>query len=147
MSGRRQKMKRALERQRYVQRFMATYIAALRQILKRAWPAYERRHPGTPGPCHTCAFNPSTDAWRGFEKTAFGLMNAIRKGEPFYCHEGLTRSSTGEWYYDPALPPPARCRGWEAIADEPETAGAAGVAARKIGPAPTWPWRSKPEPR
>ena len=57
MSGRRQKAKRALERRRYVQRFMATYIAELRQILKRAWPAYERSHRGTPGPCHTCAFN------------------------------------------------------------------------------------------
>ena len=77
MSGRRHKAKRLDERRRYVQRFMATYIAELRQILRRAWPAYERSHPGTPGPCHTCAFNPCTDTWPGFEKTAFGLMKGM----------------------------------------------------------------------
>ena len=77
MSGRRHKAKRLDERRRDVQRFMATYIAELRQILRRAWPAYERSHPGTLGPCHTCAFNPSTDTWPGFEKTAFGLMKGM----------------------------------------------------------------------
>ncbi len=57
MSGRRHKARRARECRDYVQRFMARYIAELRQILQRAWPAYARRHPDTPGPCHTCAFN------------------------------------------------------------------------------------------
>ena len=109
MSGRRHKKKRLAERRRYVQRFMRTYIADLRQILQRAWPAYERSHPDTRGPCHTCAFNPSTDTWPGFEKTAFSLMDAIRKGQPFHCHEGLPTKPNGEWYYDPAVPPPPRC--------------------------------------
>ena len=111
MSSRRQKQKRLTERRRYVHQFMATYIAELRQILKRVWPAYERSHPDTRGPCHTCAFNPSTDTWTGFEKTVFKLMDAIRKGQPFHCHEGLMRKANGEWYYNPTALPLTRCRG------------------------------------
>ena len=68
MSGRQQKKKRLAERRRYVQRFMANYIAELRQILKRAWPAYERRHPGTRGPLPHLRVQP-----------AHGHLDRIRK--------------------------------------------------------------------
>ena len=137
MSGRQHKKKRARERADYVRRFLTSYLAVLRQILKRAWPDYERRHPGTPGPGHTCAFNPSTDSWPGFEKAALGLMDAIREDKPFYCHEHLPTRPNGDWYWDPTLPPPARCRGWEAIAAHPETKGAAFTAIKGLGPVPT----------
>ena len=122
MSGRQHKKKRRDERRRYVQRFMAPYIAELRQILRRAWPEYERRHPDTRGPCHTCAFNPSTDTWPGFEKTVFGLLETIRKGAPFYCHEHLRTDVDGDYEWDGMIPPTV-CRGWEAIAAHPDTAG------------------------
>ena len=107
MSGRRHKASRRADRlaarTAYVKRFMAAYIAELRSILKRAWPNYARRHPDTRGPCHSCAFNPGTDTWTGFEKTVFGLMNAIRKRQPFYCHERLpTDPTSGDWYWDGA---------------------------------------------
>ena len=136
MSGRQHKQRRARERKDYVQRFMATYIVELRQILGRAWPAYARRHPDTRGPCHSCAFNPGTDTWPGFEQTALGLMTAIRQDRKFYCHEHLSRKANGDWYWDPSLPTPAPCRGWEAIAAQPETKRAASVAVKRLGPVP-----------
>ena len=136
MSGRQQKAKRARDRKAYVRRFLATYLALLREILKRAWPAYVRGHPDTSGPCHSCAFNPGTDTWPGFEKTAMGLMEAIQKAQPFYCHEHLPTQANGEWFYDPTLPPPSRCRGWEAIAAHPETKHAAFAAAKCVGHPP-----------
>ena len=112
MSGRQAKAARARQRRDYVHRFMVRYVAVLRRILKRAWPDYARRHPETPGPCHSCAFNPDTDTWPGFEKTALCLMEALQKDQPFYCHEHLPTNPNGEWYYDPTLPLPSRCRGW-----------------------------------
>ena len=120
MSGRQAKKKRARER---------------REILKR-----------TLGPCHSCAFNPSTDTWRGFEKTTLGLMDAIREDRTFYCHEQLPRTPNGDWYFDPTLPPPARCRGWEAIAAHPETKRAAYAAIQFVGRPPR-PARARDLPR
>ena len=120
MSGRQHKKNRAREQRIYVERFMASYIAKLRQILKRAWPDYVRHHPETRGPCHTCAFKPSADSWPGFEKTVFSLMDAIQQDHPFYCHEHLPTNANCEWQWDPVLA--TRCRGWEAIAERPDTA-------------------------
>ena len=85
---------------------MVSYIAVLRQILKRAWPDYERRHPDTPGPCHSCAFNPSTDTWPGFEKTSLGLMEAVQKDQPFYCHEHLPHETQRGVVLRPDAPAP-----------------------------------------
>ena len=140
MSGRRHKASRRADRlaaqTAYVKRFMVSYIATLRSILKRAWPEYSRRHPDTRGPCHSCAFNPSTDTWTGFEKTVFSLTNAIRKRQPFYCHEHLPTDPTGQWYCDPTMEMPPRCRGWDAIADHPETAAAARATVKTLGPPP-----------
>ena len=143
MSGRQHKRRRRAELRRYVQAFMASYIAELRAILKRAWPDYERRHPDTRGPCHTCAFNPSTDTWPGFERTVFSLMDAIRKEQPFYCHEHMPTDADGAWYPDPTLPLPSRCRGYQAIADRPDTAAAAFAAVKKLWPPPARPWMEK----
>lgn len=136
MSGRQAKQKRASARRAYVHRFLATYMAALREILQHAWPAYARRHPDTPGPCHSCAFNPGTDTWSGFEKTVIGLMDAITKDQPFYCHEKLPTKANGDWYWDATLPPPPRCRGWEAIAARRETKAAAIATVKRLGPVP-----------
>lgn len=36
--------------------------------------------------CHTCAFNPETDADRGFIPTAYGLLVAFRDFKVFLCH-------------------------------------------------------------
>jgi len=46
--------------------------------------AFLRQNP----PCHTCAFNPSTNRERGAEATANSLRLAIAEQRPFYCHEG-----------------------------------------------------------
>ena len=82
MSGRRHKANRRADRlaaqTAYVTRFMTAYIAELRSILKRAWPGYVRRHPDTRGPCHSCAFNPGTDTWTGFEKTVGSSQRSVQ---------------------------------------------------------------------
>ena len=134
MSGRRARERRKRETRAYIGRFLRTYIGVLRGILKRRapdLPADARR------PCHSCAFNPSTDTLPGFEKTMLGLIRSLDTGEPFYCHEGLpTDPATGEWYYDPREPLPARCAGWEAIADDPDAKRAGVRAIATVGAPP-----------
>ena len=100
----------------FLSRFLRSYVRVLRRILKRR---------GAPRPpCHTCAFNPATDDWRGFEKTMVNLMESIHHGRPFVCHEGLPRDPTGQWCLRTGEMPPL-CAGYEAIKDDPETKRAA----------------------
>ncbi len=69
-------------------------------------------------PCHTCAFNPATDSWRGADTTAIALMRAIANDQPFYCHEPFERVKSG-WKFDPAKA--ELCGGYAAVVGDPAT--------------------------
>ena len=122
----------------YIRRFCESYIGELRSIMKAAWPDIKQSVPDHKSPCHTCAFNPSTDSWPGFEKTVTGLMFAIEEGKPFYCHEGHPRTQDG-WFVDPSKA--KLCAGYAVIATEPNPKAAAVKAIRAAGRPPdgvTW---------
>jgi len=72
-----------------VDRVLKAIIVELRAILKRVAPGYYQRFPNAGRPCHSCAFNPSTDSWQGFDTTVSGLMKSIWEDRPFYCHENI----------------------------------------------------------
>ena len=79
-------------------RVLRAIIAELRVILKRVAPGYYERFPNAGRPCHTCAFNPSTDNWQGFDATVSGLMKSIWHDNPFYCHENIPwKKPTEDW--------------------------------------------------
>ena len=122
----------------YIRRWCEEYIALLREMLKSAWPAIKKDFPQHSPPCHSCAFNPGTDSWRGFEKTVTGLMFAIEDAKPFFCHEGHPRTEDG-WLLDPAKA--QLCAGYAAVANEPNLKAVALKASRKAGRLPrsvTW---------
>ncbi len=119
MSGKQARRQRSI-RVAEMRRILRLYIGELRGILKRRAPSLYRRFPNMIRPCHSCAFNPATDSWQGFEKTALGHQKALATDAPFYCHQGMAIGRDGE--YDPAT---ARglvpCGGWAAVVGEPET--------------------------
>ena len=130
---------RDAEGRAYIRRWCEEYIALLREMLKSAWPAIKKDFPQHSPPCHSCAFNPGTDSWPGFEKTALGLMFAIKDDTPFYCHEGFSQDDDGEWVFDPAKA--QLCAGYAAVANDPNLKAAALKAVRKAGRSPrsvTW---------
>ena len=109
--------------------FLRAYMRILRGLLKGRAPARS--------PCHTCALNPSTDGWVGFELTATKLMDSFENGTPFVCHEGMPRDpTTRQWFIDPRRPLPPLCAAYEALRDEPAVHRAPMRAVRCIGPAP-----------
>lgn len=65
------------------------FMRELRSIYKRISRAYYLTFPNAERPCKTCAFNPATDSWEGWDSTAYAVMKAIRDDTPFYCHEGI----------------------------------------------------------
>ena len=118
----------------YIRRWCEAYIALLRAMLKSAWPAIKKDFPQSRPPCHSCAFNPGTDSWPGFEKTVSGLMFAIKDDTPFYCHEGFPQDDDGEWVFDPAKA--QLCAGYAAIANDPHLKAAQVKAMHKVGRPP-----------
>ncbi len=72
-----------------VNRVLRLFMVELRAIFKRCSKPYYKRFPKAGRPCLTCAFNPSTDSWQGWDKTSYGLMCSIRDDNPFYCHENI----------------------------------------------------------
>lgn len=117
MSGKRAKQVRR-KRDRAVTDLLHAFIVELRRILRRRSTDYYRRFPDARRPCHTCAFNPATDSWKGADTTAFALQKAIAADEPFYWHEPLERIPGG-WKFDPAKA--VLCGGYAAIVGDPET--------------------------
>ena len=111
--GRRARLERAIQEGQHFDQFLRAYVDVIRNIYKR------RARPGANSPCHTCALNPATDHWQGFEKTMMGLMDSIENETPFVCHENLPSGEDG-WYVDPRKPPPPLCAGFEAVKDDPE---------------------------
>lgn len=102
MSGKRAKARRRTQDSR-LRGFLLGFIQELRRILKRRWPELRAQFPDQRSPCHTCALNPGTDNWRGFDSTAIALMRAIEYDEPFYCHEPFERTRDG-WKFDREKP-------------------------------------------
>ena len=111
-----------------IRRWCEEYMALLREILKSAWPTIKDDFPQHSPPCHTCAFNPATDSWIGFERTVTSLMDAIKDDQPFFCHEGHPRDESG-FQVDPAKA--ELCAGYSAVADHPQIKGAAAKAIRQ----------------
>jgi hypothetical protein len=117
MSGKRAKQGRR-GRDRAVIELLHGFVVELRRILRRRSPDYYRRFPDARRPCHTCAFNPATDSWKGAENTAFALQKAIAADEPFYCHEPFERTADG-WKFDREKA--VLCGGYAAVVGDPDT--------------------------
>lgn len=105
--------------QQNVRAMLHRYVANLREVFKRNAPAMYAAGPELPRPCHTCAFNPKTDTWAGFDQTMMRMERAIAWDQPFFCHENLPRREiTNDWYYDGG--PLEPCAGWLAIRNDPD---------------------------
>lgn len=121
MSHKKAKERRA-DNKRKLNALFHRYIAGLRAIFAADAPAYYADNPEARRPCHSCALNPSTDDWPGFDSTMLNLEAGIRKGE-FLCHEPLPRDETGQWHIDEEAPR-IRCAGYEVLSRNPATLGA-----------------------
>ena len=150
ISGKRSRRDRRRRVRTYIDRYFLGYVRILRGVLKR------RGIPeGSRSPCHSCAFNPGTDTWEGFDSTVMGLMECLTEGrKPFICHEGLPTRPDGAWYlpvelmptgWDPktgkvtwreGVEPPPLCAGFAAVKDDPEAKRAHIAAIGRIGPPP-----------
>lgn len=117
MSGRRAKAARQEQTLR-VRRYLRAFVVELRRILKRRAPEQYALFPKMKRPCHSCAFNPATDSWRGADATAVALMRAIATDSPFYCHEPMERVADG-WRFDPERA--ELCAGYAVVAGDPAT--------------------------
>jgi hypothetical protein len=124
MSGRRNKAARESRKRAIVIEFFRHFIGHLRVILVR------RRADLPRSPCDSCAFNRSTDTWRGFDQTCWNLAQAIEARRPFYCHHDLPKDETGQWLALPDVAQMTPCAAYEAIKDDPETLLAFPRAAR-----------------
>jgi hypothetical protein len=89
----------AIERKReIVNRTLKAFVVELRAILKRVAPMHYQEFPNAGRPCHSCAFNPATDNWQGFDTTVNGLMKCVLENQPFYCHENIPwKKPIEEW--------------------------------------------------
>lgn len=83
---------------RLVNRVLRGFMQEIRAIFKRRAATHFREFPKAGRPCHSCALNPSTDQWQGWDSTANELMKAIRDDRPFYCHDNIAwRKPVTEW--------------------------------------------------
>lgn len=117
MSGKVAKRERR-RKDRSVHELLHAFVVELRRILRRRAPAHYARFPNARRPCHSCAFNPATDAWKGADTTAFALQKAIASDQPFYCHEPFERTADG-WKFDRQKA--VLCGGYAIVAGDPET--------------------------
>ena len=122
------KQQRAKKRRRIARRFLRAFMEELRVIFKRRVGAEYERFPEQGRPCSTCAFNPSTDSWRGAENTAWRLMQALMGEQPFYCHDGFPIGPDGE--YQVTHPEARLCSGWLVVQNDPDSRAAVARAAR-----------------
>ena len=145
-SGRRAKRERALAGRAYLDTFLLAYVRILRRLLRKN----AAKLPPGQSPCHSCAFNPSTDGWPGFQSTMLGIIESIDKGTKFVCHEGLPTDEKGQWHlpvqprwnaqtgavrWPEGLEPPL-CAGYAAIKDDPETVKAPLRTMQEVGRPP-----------
>ena len=67
--------------------FLRAFMRRARALYDRLAPGIFARFPNSGRPCVSCALNPETDAWEGWDSTAFGLMQAVEHCQPFLCHK------------------------------------------------------------
>ena len=103
---------------RFVRRVCRQFLRNLRAIYARVLPTYNERFPNARKPCHSCAFNPSTDRWVGMESTAYKLAQAIKDDQPFYCHANLPYMRGFGWI--PVKKKLRLCASWATIMNDPE---------------------------
>lgn len=101
----------------FVRRVCRQFLRNLRAIYVRVAPEMAKRFPKARKPCHSCAFNPSTDRWQGMESTAWKLAQAIRHDQPFYCHENLPYMRGFGWI--PVKKKLRLCASWATIMNDP----------------------------
>lgn len=115
--AKRERRKQKIELRAYLE----SIITRLRKLFKTRSVEHFRAAPDARRPCHSCAFNPGTDTWQGFDSTVFGLERAILSGTRFFCHENLPRDPvTNDWLFDPRVAQP--CAAYELIKSGPEAA-------------------------
>lgn len=135
MSGKTAKRERS-KRDMVVDAFMRAFMTELRVIFKRNAKEKYQRFPGMATPCSTCAFNESTDSWKGWDATAWGLMRAIDQDRPFYCHHKKSGEEwptvRGEYALDPTSKDLRACGGWLVVVGEPDAKTAQIRAAMKM---------------
>lgn len=96
-------------------------VKRLRRVLAQKGPDLYKQFPNMKRPCHTCAFNPQTDEWVGFDATILRLLTALGTSEPFYCHDGMP--IVDECYQWPeSMESVPFCGGWAVVAGLDETA-------------------------
>lgn len=62
------------------------FMSEIRKFYCDASDKLDRCLPDREKSCHSCAFNPECDSWKGFVYTAYGLLWAINNRSPFLCH-------------------------------------------------------------
>lgn len=72
-----------------VYRVLRLFVVELRTIYNRLKGPYYKRFPNAGHPCASCAFQPATDDWTGWDNTAYHMMQSLRDERPFYCHANL----------------------------------------------------------
>ncbi len=99
---------------RLCQRVLRSFLTDVQARFKKLAPTYFREHPDARRPCATCAFNPATNAMRGWEKTAIGLIDVCEgKKLEFRCHTGSPKP--GEQYGIS----PHECAGMQVVRQDP----------------------------
>jgi hypothetical protein len=122
---------------RLVHRIMLAFMREVQSVFRRHAPAYYRANPDARRPCHSCAFNPRTNGWKGMDVTADNLRKSLANGTTFSCHQGLPwRTPMHEWTDEQlrkVLLDPTPCAGYSVCMQAPaeDTFGAFERAARE----------------
>jgi len=102
------------QQRRLCERVLRSFLNDVQGRFKKLAPTYFREHPDARRPCATCAFNPTTNATRGWQLTAMGLANVCEgKVREFRCHTGDPKP--GEQY----APTPYECAGIAVVRQDP----------------------------
>lgn len=117
MSERRDVAKTTRRQDEAIHRYLVAFIGQVRALFKRRAPAHYERFPKAARPCATCALNPATDSWPGFEQTTANLMLAINQGAPFYCH--TPEPVNGEYEVREVRGTRRLCAAWATICGDP----------------------------
>lgn len=121
MSGKKAKQERR-EATREVVDWLRPHLNRLRGEFARRLKLQRQDFPKMKLPCETCAFRTSadfTDGDDGFIGTTIGVVDALARGEIFYCHQPATPESAaiyGDTKYQPRrnekLDMLEPCAGW-----------------------------------
>lgn len=127
---------------RLIRAIFRNFIGRLRVIRDRNAPAYFGDNPEASRECATCAFEPSTDGWQGFDATMMHLQKAIAEDRPFFCHHGMTYVKGHGWIPPLKINSDGRttedttkmrlCVGWWIVFQDPATREAFALACDEV---------------